>query len=506
MKRFFEWLRSYILYACIDPREFPKIKTAMDRNNQAALHAFSRIAVVLFATALLLSRSFQIEVKIDQNFGYSFGLVLSLIIFFANYYLVPRKPRLLPWLIYLFDCVLFGFGFLLAFVCSPNQLTISLLVMFAIVPMFFTDRPYRLAILYFVLELLFIHLVKIFKPAEMVNLEIVNMVVYSSVGLILGTYMTRMKLERFVFEYRVNELTNQEQLTKYLKSISNIYVTMYHADLDTGMFMELRNDVDALKPYGAMGPHVERMLHHGALQTVDPDFLENAKKFLDLGTLKERLKGKTTITHEFLSQSGMWCRARYVNVDFDKKDELPRYVIFAVENISEQKQCEKALISQAETDAMTGLYNRNGGVSKIKEKMHDCLQGMLCLFDIDKFKSINDNYGHQAGDKVIVTVADAMQRTFRDVDVLLRLGGDEFMVFLSKVTNEELGAQAIGRFFTELNKVSIEGLEDYNIAVSLGATFFRGGKVDFDDLYRQADDCTYESKKIEGRSFTFWRG
>jgi len=493
------------LYAHIDPREFPKIEKAVARNNRSALHSFSRIAVVLFALALLLSRTFQIEHKIDQNFGYSFGLVLSLAIFFANYYLVPKFPKLLPFLIYAFDCVLFGFGFLLAFVCSPHQLTISLLIMFVIVPMFFTDRPPKIVGLYAVLALVFILLVLLIKPAEMVNLEIVNMLVYSTVGLILGAYMARMKLERFVFENRVNELTNQEQLTKYLKSISNIYVTMYHADLDTGMFAELRNEVSALKPFGSMGQNVELLLRQGAIKTVDPDFLEAAQKFLDLKTLKSRLKGKTTITHEFLSQSGMWCRARYVNVDYEK-NELPRYVIFAVENISEQKKREKALISQAETDAMTGLYNRNGGVSKIKALLHDDKHGMLCLFDVDKFKCINDNYGHQRGDQVIIAVAEAMQKTFRDGDVVLRLGGDEFMVFLSKVSNEELGIMAISRFFAELGKIEIEGLEDYRISVSLGATFFRGGKVDFDELYKQADSCTYESKKIEGKSFTFWRG
>jgi len=499
-------MKSYALYAHTDPGEFPKIQKALARSNHDALHAFSRIAVFIFLAAIVVSHLFSIDSKIPQTIGYVFGFVFSLAIFLSNYFLVPRFPKLQLWLVYLFECILFGFGYLLAFVGTPEQLTISLLVMFAIVPMFFTDRPPRIIALYVLAEMLFYHLCFVLKDDSIKYVEIVNMFVYSNVGLILGLYMTRMKLERFIFENRVSELTNQEQLTRYLRSISNIYVTMYHADLQTGMYVELRNDVDALKPFGSMGQNVENMLHLGAIQTVDGDFLAAAQKFLDIKTLPARLQGKTTITHEFLSQNGMWCRARYVNVDFEKKNELPRYVIFAVENITEQKKREKQLISQAETDAMTGLYNRSGGVSKIKEMLHDGKNGMLCLFDVDKFKHVNDTFGHQTGDKVIIAVADAMRKTFRDGDVLLRLGGDEYMVFLNKVTTEELGSIAIGRFFAELGKTVIEGHEDYKISVSLGATFFKGGKVDFDELYKQADACTYDSKKIEGKAFTFWRG
>lgn len=502
MKNVLEWIKSYVLWARIDPDEFAKIKTALIRSNRSHLHSFSRIAVVLFAVAAILTRILSIDDKIDQLYGYCFGLILSLGIFICNRYFALGRPKLQLWLIYLFDCVLIGFGFLLAFVCSPDQLTISLLVMFALVPMFFTDRPFRMICLYAVLEILFVFLVIRIKPEASRNLEIINMIVYSNTGLVLGLYMTRMKLERFIFENRVKELSSREQSNRYLKSIADIYVAMYQGDLETGMCIELHREESFFNKVDFNKGNFRSMLKAGVLNIVDRDFRKIMERFVDLDSLRVRLKGKNTITREFLSNKGTWCRARFVNV---MQGEEIRYVIFAVEDINEQKLRERELISQAETDAMTGLFNRNGGVPKIKELMHEGRQGMLCLFDVDKFKSINDTMGHQVGDKVIIAVADAMRKTFRDGDVLLRLGGDEYMVFLNKITSEEQGAIAISRFFSELGKIEIEGFENCNISVSLGATFFKGGSVDFDALYKQADECTYESKKIKGRSFTFWR-
>ena len=72
--------------------------------------------------------------------------------------------------------------------------------------------------------------------------------------------------------------------------------------------------------------------------------------------------------------------------------------------------------------------------------------GLLCLIDCDKFKTINDTYGHSTGDKVIIAVAETMQKSCRDKDVVLRLGGDEFAVFMPEM-REKAAAE---RFFERL--------------------------------------------------------
>lgn len=330
--------------------------------------------------------------------------------------------------------------------------------------------------------------------------------IFYLLGMILGVYIKRMFFERFFFEYKVNKENNQEkqEQNQYWKSIADIYVSMVQADLNTDTYKLLRtnNYITEALDKGTKG--FAKDLSSTMILTTEADSVDGVLQFIDITTLQARLRGKRTITHEFIGKNFGWCRARFIAVD-TKENEVPHNVIFMVENINEQKTKEKHLTTMAETDAMTGLFNRQAGSAKIKGYLYNGHSGMFCLFDVDKFKHVNDTFGHQTGDAVIIAVANALRKAFRDNDILLRLGGDEFIVFVSDVKTEELGAKVIQRFFDILDKERIKGHEDYRISISLGATFTTENCV-FEDLYKQADACTYESKKIQGKSFTFHRG
>ena len=97
--------------------------------------------------------------------------------------------------------------------------------------------------------------------------------------------------------------------------------------------------------------------------------------------------------------------------------------------INQEEKRGKELKILSETDRMTGLYDRVNGERKVNEFLSDGVGGMFFMLDIDNFKSYNDNYGHQIGDRVIITVAETLHRTFRANDITIRLGGDEFGVY-----------------------------------------------------------------------------
>ena len=97
-------------------------------------------------------------------------------------------------------------------------------------------------------------------------------------------------------------------------------------------------------------------------------------------------------------------------------------MLFCIECIEEEKKRENRLIYLAQTDLMTGLYNRGSGERQISHLLQEKTGGLLCLIDCDKFKTINDTYGHSTGDKVIIAVAETMQKSCRDKDVVLRSG------------------------------------------------------------------------------------
>lgn len=177
-----------------------------------------------------------------------------------------------------------------------------------------------------------------------------------------------------------------------------------------------------------------------------------------------------------------------------------------MECIDEQKKREDKLLYLAQTDTMTGVSNRRSGEKMIERVLNNKISGMMCLVDCDKFKSINDTYGHMAGDEVIIAIAHTLQKSCRDKDIVMRLGGDEFALYIPGVTNRKCANSFFKRLFENLKQIHVESIQNHPIVLSLGACFFDGKEdLSFDELYCRADSAMYESKKMDGFSATIFR-
>ena len=128
---------------------------------------------------------------------------------------------------------------------------------------------------------------------------------------------------------------------------------------------------------------------------------------------------------------------------------------------------------------------------------------MFCLLDANKFKIINDTYGHDAGDEVLIGIANAMRDTFRSSDVLIRLGGDEFVIFAPGMPDETVGTNVINRFIKSVESISPESIKDHRVTISLGAVLVTD-KLNFSEMYSCADAVMYECKKRDGSAFAFY--
>lgn len=499
---------DFFTNAQVNAQDAELVRRVVCKRNHIALRMFSILAMAGFAIATLTGLYSDIDGISQKVIGYFTGFALSALVFVLNSTLVPKFPKVLPVLLFVFEAALYATGMYLTFVCSPDQLTITLFAFVLVVPQLFAERPARVNLLTMVTVIAFvaIYLMTDLKPDSIRKQEFVNMGIFAFLGIVLGSYVKKALLERFIFEYReqiVNGKERKIQLQQW-KAMADIYVSMVQADLNTDTYFLIRTNefIQRSVPDSKVG--FGKSLVDVMKATTSPEYLEGVLKFVDISTLRDRLKDRRTITHEFKGVNFGWCRARFIAVREDENEDLHR-VIYVVESINEQKNREEKLTSMAETDSMTGLYNRQAGSARIKQLVQENGEGMFCLFDVDKFKSVNDNFGHQAGDEVIIETAAALRKAFRENDVLMRLGGDEFVAFATNVNTEEVGARIIQRFFTALNDIRITGHEDYRISVSLGAAFAHKGVL-FETLYEQADACTYESKKILGKSFTFHRG
>ncbi len=163
----------------------------------------------------------------------------------------------------------------------------------------------------------------------------------------------------------------------------------------------------------------------------------------------------------------------------------------------------RKLLALSRTDSLTQILNRSGE-QVVRKKIEQQTEGMLCLLDIDDFKSFNDRFGHDAGDKVLIRVAGVLSEVFRKEDVVLRLGGDEFAVFMPGVVTKEVAESVLMRLINEIEKIDLQETEGVKVNISLGAAFYTiDEKADFEQLYKKADIACYESKRTSGSSYSF---
>lgn len=297
-----------------------------------------------------------------------------------------------------------------------------------------------------------------------------------------------------------------ENLTSNLRTVAGIYVCMYKMNIVDDTFEEISCQSDDLAALVA-GRRTEARatlaeLVHGLTNELSR---EDVAEFTNIDTLGARMMNSDILTIEFMNHKELWCRGRFVAAERAADGTLIS-VIWMIEYIDEEKRARDRLRYLSETDGMTGVNNRGCGENRIRKMLVNGEGGMFILLDIDKFKSFNDKYGHDVGDKVIIAVADCMKKAFRDNDIVMRLGGDEFAAFIPNVYSREGGGGIIiDRFLECVRGIRIKELEGTRIDISIGAAFYRvGDRYTFDELYKRADKCAYESKGRPGTQVTYY--
>ncbi len=272
---------------------------------------------------------------------------------------------------------------------------------------------------------------------------------------------------------------------------------MLVTDMDDNIM--LMNDA-AGRMFGIPDP---RNLKVSVQELIDKCETEEKEKLLDMLIALKAIGGRRsyefTINHDDSKIAVM--ATTYVT---ELKESNMTVVITSMTDISAKKSLEKALTAMSETDALTGISNRGGGEAKIMKMLEEGTPGMFALMDVDKFKSVNDTFGHGVGDKVLIEVADCLVRSFRDADVVMRLGGDEFAVYAKGMTKPEAANACLNRLYSEVEKIDVEEMRGtgHKVTISLGAVFCSKHQVQtFDELYQQADAVMYVSKRGGGNHF-----
>jgi diguanylate cyclase (GGDEF)-like protein/PAS domain S-box-containing protein len=169
-------------------------------------------------------------------------------------------------------------------------------------------------------------------------------------------------------------------------------------------------------------------------------------------------------------------------------------------NISDRKEMEQKLEEAAITDELTGLFNRRGFFTLAGQqcKMADRSGKNLALLymDLDGFKNINDELGHQTGDQALLDIAHVLKNTFRVADIIARIGGDEFAVLLTEPSESNIQEIITNHVQNNLKAHNERGGRNYELLVSIGMSHYNPEQpCSVSDLLSKADELMYENKK-----------
>ena len=167
-----------------------------------------------------------------------------------------------------------------------------------------------------------------------------------------------------------------------------------------------------------------------------------------------------------------------------------------IENVEKSQM----FLTDSEHDPLTGIYNRRGGEEKIKECIEEGIGGTFLILDIDDFKHVNDTYGHTMGDEILSAVSMTLASSFRSSDVVMRMGGDEFVVYAPGLVNYFFIDGKLQQINEKMREITCAAGKD-NITVSMGAVINDGNYPDYDSLFNEADSLLYEVKNSGKNGF-----
>lgn len=233
-------------------------------------------------------------------------------------------------------------------------------------------------------------------------------------------------------------------------------------------------------------------------------FPEDMEKYYRLG--QQITDGKLRAHTEFriIDANGnpRWQRVEYMTVE--DENGTPTRVIGKLSNIDEQKSDMAILQQMAERDSLTKLTNR-GNMQLQTDRFLQAPEShgthAFLMLDVDDFKSVNDNCGHQCGDAVLRAYAGRMQSIFRKTDILGRMGGDEFGVFVKNIGSVERIQKKAAMLCSEMRLQDGRGGE-ISATCSVGIAIANGVGTSFEKLYRCADAALYRSKEAGKNNFT----
>ena len=293
----------------------------------------------------------------------------------------------------------------------------------------------------------------------------------------------------------------QKKIQRYEIILSQTENVLFEWDLesDTIGFSDTWETIFGYKP---LNNDVRGSLINGAfLHPDDVELLLQAISRLENGSSYEMAEVRVITTQGRY----IWCRFRATAI-LDERGKLQK-ISGIIINIDAEKQSNQALQERAERDALTKLLNKSAGWKQAEEYINRQGKTVNCalfIIDLDNFKLVNDRYGHLFGDTVLTQAARVLKKMFRSQDIIARIGGDEFMVLMRGISDEQLLKNRcqqlihiFGNTFRSLDR-------DAQMSCSVGVAVAPKHGYSCHELFQKADQAMYQAKAKGKNTFAFY--
>lgn len=199
-----------------------------------------------------------------------------------------------------------------------------------------------------------------------------------------------------------------------------------------------------------------------------------------------------------------WCRVLYRAICDENGG--PYLAIGKISNINLFKKEIEQLERESKTDSLTGAYNKMATRDLIDDyiKAHPTGTHMLLLIDVDNFKKVNDTYGHQCGDEILTYVIQNLRDTYVSGEIIGRIGGDEFVVFIGDVKEKAQLLEKAQELHNLLHRPYRRGNQTIPVSASIGVAMFPEDGACYDELLYCADNALYEVKATQKGNFAIY--
>ncbi|WP_415035696.1 putative bifunctional diguanylate cyclase/phosphodiesterase [Azonexus sp.] len=230
-----------------------------------------------------------------------------------------------------------------------------------------------------------------------------------------------------------------------------------------------------------------------------------------LGTIREALRSRKeahAILRNYRKDGSLFWNELYIAPVRDESGEMTTHFVSIINDVSERISYEQQLEFHANHDSLTGLANRNLLNDRINQALAqaraDNLMVGVLLLDLDRFKLVNDGFGHSPANELLKSVAHRLNQSVRDTDTVARLGGDEFVVVVSRLQSADDLSLVAGKILRALNQPFIMEGKEIFVTASVGAALYPRDGEHGEALLRNADVAMYRVKEHGRNNYRFY--